>query len=182
MADKRRMQTRGAPSRTGRRPPPSRWTKSSFSGYHNSCLRVIQIDPGRVAVGNSTDPMGPQLIIMAMYWEAFRGHLQREPNRSIGHTKFILDPLTEEAIELIMFVDRVEWHHLAPRRSASILTLTWPEHMAAVLGIVHQDEMRVTLESEDAIKHHVKYTQRWQHMAPMLPHVIGKATLVEAAS
>lgn len=57
---------------TERRPP---WRKSTYSNGSSSCIETAT-RPGTVAVRDSKDSAGPQLIIAAASWLAFTRRLQ----------------------------------------------------------------------------------------------------------
>jgi hypothetical protein len=52
---------------TERRSP---WRKSTYSNGSSSCIEIATC-PGTVAVRDSKDPAGPQLVIRAKSWLAF---------------------------------------------------------------------------------------------------------------
>ncbi len=47
------------------------WRKSSYSGAHGNCVEVALNLPGVVAVRDSEDPGGPELVFTANEWLAF---------------------------------------------------------------------------------------------------------------
>ncbi|MFJ8248470.1 DUF397 domain-containing protein [Streptomyces sp. NPDC094466] len=50
---------------------PGAWVKSQKSEANGTCLEVLQLPDGRVAMRNSTDPAGPALIIQTAEMESF---------------------------------------------------------------------------------------------------------------
>ncbi|MEU8592371.1 MULTISPECIES: DUF397 domain-containing protein [Streptomyces griseus group] len=50
---------------------PGTWVKSQKSEANGTCLEVLQLPDGRVAMRNSTDPAGPALIIQTAEMESF---------------------------------------------------------------------------------------------------------------
>ncbi|MGW3835086.1 DUF397 domain-containing protein [Streptomyces microflavus] len=50
---------------------PGTWVKSRKSEANGTCLEVLQLPDGRVAMRNSTDPAGPALIIQTAEMESF---------------------------------------------------------------------------------------------------------------
>jgi hypothetical protein len=51
----------------------TRWSKSSYSSANGACVEVAQNLPGIVAVRDSKDPDGPQLLISPADWRTFVG-------------------------------------------------------------------------------------------------------------
>jgi hypothetical protein len=48
-----------------------KWKKSSLSGSTGNCVEVARNRPGIIAVRDSKDPRGPNLIFTPAEWEAF---------------------------------------------------------------------------------------------------------------
>ena len=49
----------------------AQWRKSSYSSANAACVEVAQNLPGIVAVRDSKNPDGPQLIISTADWQTF---------------------------------------------------------------------------------------------------------------
>ena len=54
---------------------PSPWRKSSYSGGTGNCVEVAS-DLRAVAVRDSKDPRGPELVIAPPSWSSFTGRLK----------------------------------------------------------------------------------------------------------
>ncbi|MFB8017080.1 DUF397 domain-containing protein [Streptomyces rubiginosohelvolus] len=50
---------------------PGTWVKSQKSEANGTCLEVLQLPDGQVAMRNSTDPTGPALVIQSAEMESF---------------------------------------------------------------------------------------------------------------
>jgi hypothetical protein len=53
------------------------WRKSSYSSGQGNCVEVSTSQPGTVAVRDSKDQAGPELLVDDHAWSAFVGGIQK---------------------------------------------------------------------------------------------------------
>jgi hypothetical protein len=53
------------------------WRKSSYSSGQGNCVEVSTSDPGNVAVRDSKDQAGPELVVDDQAWSAFVGGIKK---------------------------------------------------------------------------------------------------------
>lgn len=53
------------------------WRKSSYSSGQGNCVEVSTSDPGNVAVRDSKDRAGPELVVDDQAWSAFVGGIKK---------------------------------------------------------------------------------------------------------